>query len=1361
MASIIPYHETSQFVRLVSLFRPKSTEDAKWNFLSSCVRSQMPLDRTSLVQQMVKQPELVQVLCCWMRRFHKERQLFSTWTSFFTVTIISYLKAIKSIQESHLLLIMPTVVEGIQSEEDAEYQLSSLMILSVVSVRSLLPQRTVDALMTSVARHHLPALSDQSFKTLAHLYATQSHHASVPLELSDDFFHAIKGMENVARMVHALLCSAEKLHCAFGGKTILFLVKSKNWSLVRSILFEFSLCMNDVVVEVVGNALITSALQYLSSPPSNHVTDNNLSALSNSTSSENNAGNIFAELYRKYPALDVVLSQLPVVVLSAALKALSLDDEVVILLSHPVASIRDVGIQKLLASHDTLPAHGDQKLDASVLRLFSTTQELWMDPKRVIAALKNPLILLPPLSELVLQGNLHCVDFHVQLDRHLDHWDMGVGRFIMKFPKVICARLPLLPGIFHVKDCVRGVEDALDFISENARNAWNAAGTRDGIFKWLESDEVGVSELASNILSRLIAGPMEQEDRLLLCCEWLARQKVPGDALKRQIVAVQPQPVSWMVADLDGDGAVVAAGYSDWIRKVYVRCLSHSKLHPLLSILFQRHIQQPIDFLLHWLSPLLSCRESEKLLDVKLVEASMALLSTFLDSTVDYQMLLPVIISCMAHPDAQVRSIMHRHVLPHIKVERVAAAVDGGEKGAPKKSAAVVYGQSSFYGHNTSTNLLYLTTSQSRHFSKFLRSRAAECVLDEKNVGGLLDAYGKEEAFFYLSSHVIASPVVRPGLLKVLESSQSHLPWCALYPLLLWDERVTPARDDACDFISKSLIVSCLRKSPSLDFTANHHTTSHPLTMLQVVASVLSTPSHAILENLLLKLPDFFPTQTAASQTELIGKVMSLLVVDSTEDRFEAFEGGRRGFVVGRILPLLTLDAKSLLPLLRTLLLSDEMMEKRTSSVEALLLILMHSQVANVSTLTTHLYNLIPRLYLPESTLSCSLVLQELVAFLTRMDHAAIDDAEDIRCDLLVQLLRTTHLSALHSSILTLLMEVARSHPALILRHLMPIFTFMGSTSAVSDDVYTQSIVRRVIDTLIPLVLTCQSVERAGGAASMMSDEYATPKETAEDSDGSNPSEDRLQLMRIEILQIFIRALPHMPQHRRLLTFHPLLVQLKPSNVLAPFLILIHAETALPKDGHGFDYEELLDSLLPLFDAEDVLHALVLFLKHSSFHPTIHTRLIDSRIVASDSPIVASDSLMMDSNVQMDSEIIKKLPIKILAVHPHFAIQLAERWMGSGAFLDALSPAKAGEKVADLLAEMILLLVTWMVEMRAGEKRTRAMAVEDLESLSRAGLSRLVKNAVRHLPKASFLTTFHCLFGHHDPQVLFTLKNVY
>ncbi|XP_075780923.1 HEAT repeat-containing protein 1 [Pelodiscus sinensis] len=153
--------------------------------------------------------------------------------------------------------------------------------------------------------------------------------------------------------------------------------------------------------------------------------------------------------------------------------------------------------------------------------------------------------------------------------------------------------------------------------------------------------------------------------------------------------------------------------------------------------------------------------------------------------------------------------------------------------------------------------------------------------------------------------------------------------------------------------------------------------------------------------------------------------------------------------------------------------------------------------------------------YTKQLILSCLLnICQKLSPDGSRIQSDVLDK-EKFNVELVVQCVRVSEMPQTHHHGLLLLGTAASMFPDKVLHNIMPIFTFMGANVMRLDDTYSFQIITKTVKMVIPALIQAE--------------------------DGSSPeAAQNMEEVVNKIIHVFVDALPHVPEHRRL----PILAQL-------------------------------------------------------------------------------------------------------------------------------------------------------------------------------------------------------------------------
>ncbi|XP_063299718.1 HEAT repeat-containing protein 1 [Pelobates fuscus] len=170
--------------------------------------------------------------------------------------------------------------------------------------------------------------------------------------------------------------------------------------------------------------------------------------------------------------------------------------------------------------------------------------------------------------------------------------------------------------------------------------------------------------------------------------------------------------------------------------------------------------------------------------------------------------------------------------------------------------------------------------------------------------------------------------------------------------------------------------------------------------------------------------------------------------------------------------------------------------------------------------------------YTKQLILSCLLgVCQKIVSDEERNPKDVLDE-EKFNVELIVQCVRTSDMPQTHHQALLLLGAAAGIFPDKVLHNIMPIFTFMGANVMRLDDTYSFQVISKTVQTVIPALI------QAGEGAS---------EEARED----------MEQVVGNIIHVFVDAVPHVPEHRRLPILSQLINTVGPKRFLWMLLVFV------------------------------------------------------------------------------------------------------------------------------------------------------------------------------------------------------------
>ncbi|KAM9831259.1 HEAT repeat-containing protein 1 [Neosynchiropus ocellatus] len=223
--------------------------------------------------------------------------------------------------------------------------------------------------------------------------------------------------------------------------------------------------------------------------------------------------------------------------------------------------------------------------------------------------------------------------------------------------------------------------------------------------------------------------------------------------------------------------------------------------------------------------------------------------------------------------------------------------------------------------------------------------------------------------------------------------------------------------------------------------------------------------------------------------------------------------------------------------------------------------------------------------YTKQLLLSCLLNICNKLSAGGAAEAAGLLDEDKFSVELVVQCVRGSDVPQTHHHALLLLGTAAAIFPDKVLHNIMSIFTFMGASVLRLDDAYSFRVIDKTVQMVIPALIQARG-------------------------QSGDKSSSHLDAMVTRILHVFVDALPHVPEHRRLAVLTQLLSTLGPAQFLWVLMLLLfkmHA-TQTPESSTGKDaaLERDMDfwiSLCSHFQVQDQFTTLIRILKHQQQLP--------------------------------------------------------------------------------------------------------------------------------------------------------------
>ncbi|CAH2054802.1 unnamed protein product [Thlaspi arvense] len=164
----LPYHDTHAFVRIVQLL---STGNTKWKFLDGVKNSGAPPPRSVIVQQCIRDMQVLESVCDYASR-SKKYQPSKPVVSFSTAVVVEVLGSVATVDGDIVKHILPFVESGLQSAVKGclDQQAGALMVVGMLASRAMLNDNLIKRFMRSIidiAREHAKESSDPHWLRLS------------------------------------------------------------------------------------------------------------------------------------------------------------------------------------------------------------------------------------------------------------------------------------------------------------------------------------------------------------------------------------------------------------------------------------------------------------------------------------------------------------------------------------------------------------------------------------------------------------------------------------------------------------------------------------------------------------------------------------------------------------------------------------------------------------------------------------------------------------------------------------------------------------------------------------------------------------------------------------------------------------------------------------------------------------------------------------------------------------------------------------------------------------------------------------------------------------------------------------------
>lgn len=632
--------------------------------------------------------------------------------------------------------------------------------------------------------------------------------------------------------------------------------------------------------------------------------------------------------------------------------------------------------------------------------------------------------------------------------------------------------------------------------------------------------------------------------------------------LIESLVACSPVSICWFNVDIKSYEQQVIAVYHAIcsIRRMNIREF-------LLKKLVSLHLMQ---MTIEFCSSIWSSSVSHASVFVSLAIASKAIETN--TTSLDYQLILPSLFLTLNIKNKETR---------HMATEFLEILTVAYNKliETPSTSKNVIYGYGTFYGKNSSC-VQYLTSEAGFDLVDDLYKRRGEIIADHSYLSNNFalvvsgkERHVREDYVCFLLSNILAfySKNAKKDLITLIHLVDTPLKIKTLQPLLESEIACLQSGGESVELLI--CLIKCFSTNSVKSVGSRYIKMYSKLLDVPVIAGATRVCVSAIdqITN------SWFSGVDTASQTMIVSRLINLVAL-STADV---------STVAKSCLAELQLSEKILgakfTEVLDSLGVSDDRSAKkcRQDNTEQNVLfptLVSLLEVAQYNKKITENHNLISIHFqalnailnldsevMPRVEYAKQLVLSNVLFFVNDNPTKIITE-KSFRMDLVVQCIRVTDNPQTHNEALLLLAATGSRYPDIVLINIMPVFTFMGSNILRKDDSFSFHVIEKTLETVFPSLLS-----RNGQLSHV-----------------------------INVLVVFVKALLHIPSHRRLNIFSVILRILDEQLFLGTVLGLLvtHSfRSPLASSSDNTDYNKFAITLLHQYDGQVQLQALNSILK--------------------------------------------------------------------------------------------------------------------------------------------------------------------
>lgn len=1165
MSCIIAYHETRQFVKVVSILI--ISDNSQWAFLKAVQKSQSPLDRTNLIRKCIGDSSLTSFILNTVEDSENMGINHVSLTTFLACTMIDLIQTKQEITENDLSLIIPRVLSFLK-HKNVNLQAAVVMIINQLSSKCIF-----DAKLLSLIIDKLAAVLDQgnlAFMIPGIVVLVQAQNSKICLSAKiietiknvDGGFEALvslSGKFNAEKFMTLLLSSCLSICLNSQDLKTLELMKkllsglkmdslvSEHFSdlllmKVKEFDGDFSLHVFKSVYEVVPDALNNVLSKYFSTMDKSEKETDTIFIFAQKALE----GTLAEPLASSGTSLLLSLEHSQTHIRTMAVKKL---DDVLLKKDQKLLSAKD--IQRLLLNR----LNDEEDVIKAVLRIKNLDNFIAYKPlmevlEKIIWSHSKPKVVISAMKALVKYYKFeadHQIDVSVlQICYCFSFLSKGAvlvaETLILNLRKYQPKYLSFLQNnqLYKYKDSdpVKCNHEILQSLAKNSMNNLEA------VLISVESANQRISFVFGAILNQCILQnnfTPTMREKILIAVERNAFQylgsgsKVDGNLDLEQLLSsakissaemrhLSVLTLKNMVANFLDDSKIVRDETLDIfdhpgsIFRIISRIPNQDLNIQLLIVFFTYYKGSSLELCCSQIMNS-ECSSDLSILSLKVMAAYLK----SLDSQQDAQLLIPVVLSACYHGSRKVRLLAFQifNILRNRYISSPLACHSFNICGLKTEMVKLLSTEKvSFLIASVLERRLEIVEDPSKLssiISRISSDRYYNLKLNSSNILSFLISCMISSADMYLNS----------CLLRMLLENDSVDKFKSLFPTISQLSSLKDITQGQTDVLL--LLVSCY--SPKIAKFMNSTQSARYFSGFIKLLSIDALPK--IIEKVLeMVTQEFFENLNVTQQIELVKKLYEILghgdshLVQISKTVLNSLQ-----LSSAHILPLLTSTKMKIVPVVEdrkkpkiedgspdatmkifTLLL--EILDSKNNIDDSQDLIMpLFDILKDTLTLEANLYEYTKQLLLS--------IINEV--FLSLNSSNLTIGSELIQIDTLLQCIRVTDNIQSHNLVFSCLSNVACMHPQLVLTSVMPIFTFMGTNVLRQDDDFSFFIIRKTITSIVPVLV----------------------KDLALHGDLES------------VLDVFLKALHHIPRHRRLPIYKILIDELGSQMFLGKVLLKI------------------------------------------------------------------------------------------------------------------------------------------------------------------------------------------------------------